>query len=84
MTSAEGPTGGPGEGPGGSKWPLRAFLVLAVAVAFWTALHYLVHLALPDLSTLPRRIDLATAPLAGLAAWWLIRRLVVAPKRRAP
>jgi hypothetical protein len=71
-------------GDGGPKWLLRAFLYLAVAVAFWTALHYLVHLALPDLSALPRRIDLATAPLAALASWWLMRRLVVAPKRRSP
>ena len=63
---------------------LRAFLYLAVAVSFWTALHYLVHLALPDLSTLPRRIDLATVPLAALAAWGLMHRLVVAPKRSAP
>jgi hypothetical protein len=75
--------GGPAGRPGGSS-TLRAFLYLAVAVAFWTALHYLVHMALPDLSLLARRIDVATLPLACLASWWLIRRLVVVPKRSAP
>lgn len=62
---------------------LRLFLVLSTAVAGWTVIHYAVHLALPDTSLVPRFVDLASLPLALLASWLLIRRVVIPPKTRS-